>query len=97
MFDELIEVMKLQSASTTRLSRVFEDNEACRKLASSTMPKMTPRSKHIAVKYHWFRLYIERLNIEIISIDTKEQLADIFTKGLTQKEFQDKRKMVCGW
>ena len=52
LFNELIAIMKLESASTTELSRVFEDNEACRKLASSTMPKMTPRSKHITVKYH---------------------------------------------
>ena len=97
LFDELIVMMKLDDSSTTRLSRVFEDNEACRKLASSSMPKMTPRSKHIAVKYHWFREYLDKLNVEILSIDTKEQLADIFTKGLVQKEFQSKRMMVCGW
>ena len=60
------------------LSRVFKDNYACRKLALLTMPKMTPRSKHIAVKYHWFREKLEELNIEILRVDTKEQLADIF-------------------
>ena len=74
-----------------------EDNEACQKLAGSSMPKMTPRSKHIAVKYHWFREYLDKLQIEVLSIDTKSQLADIFTKGLVQKEFKSKRKMVCGW
>ena len=88
LFDELIDVMKLELASTTRLSRVFEDNEACRRLASSTILKMTPRSKHIAVKYHWFREYLERLNVEFLSIDTKAQLVDIFTKGLVQKKLK---------
>ena len=83
--------------SKLTLSRVFEDNDACRKLAFSTMPKMTPRSKHIAVKYHWFREKLDELNIEILRVDTKEQLADIFTKGLVQKEFESKRLLVCGW
>ena len=45
LFDGIIEILKLQTSSTTRLSRVFEDNESCRKLASSSLPKMTPRSK----------------------------------------------------
>ena len=54
LFDEIIEILKLQTSSITRLSRVFEDNESCLKLASSLLPKMTPRSKHITVKYHWF-------------------------------------------
>ena len=97
LFDEVSRNLQINTASTTRLSRVFEDNEACRKLASSTMPKLTPRSKHIAVKYHWFREHLEALNIEILPIDTKEQLADIFTKGLTQKEFESKRRLMCGW
>ena len=79
------------------LSRVFEDNEACQKLASSSMPKMTPRLKYIAVKYHWFREYLAKLQIEILLIGTKLQLADIFTKWLVQKDFESKRKMVCGW
>ena len=97
LFDKILDILKLESKSPTRLSRVFEDNEACRKLANSAMPKMTPRSKHIAVKYHWFREYLSKLQIEILSIDTKSQLADIFTKGLVQKEFEMKRHLVCGW
>ena len=97
LFDEVKEILQLPGETKTTISRVFEDNEAARKLASSTMPKLTPRSKHIAVKYHWFREKLEPLNIVILSIDTKEQLADIFTKGLTQKEFESKRKLVSGW
>ena len=55
------------------------------------------KTKHIAVKYHWFREKLEELNVVILRVDTKEQLADIFTKGLTFKEFATKRKLVCGW
>ena len=97
LFDEVQGMLDLKQECKTTLSRVFEDNNACRKLASSTMPKMTPRSKHIAIKYHWFREKMEELNIEILRIDTKKQLADIFTKGLPPKEFETKKKLVCGW
>ena len=33
--------------------KVYEDNTACISIAESE--KFTPRTKHIALKYHWFR------------------------------------------
>ena len=89
-------MLGLETSNLT-LSRVFEDNNACRKLALSTLPKMTPIFKHITVKYHWFKEKLEDLNSEILRVDTKEQLANIFTKGLVQTEYERKRKLVCGW
>ena len=55
LFNEVREIFNLSIEYETTISRVFEDNQACLKLASSTMPKLTPRSNHIAVKYHWFK------------------------------------------
>ena len=60
-------------------STVFEDNEACLKFARmpkliARMPKLTPRTKHIGVPYHWFRSQVERLEIHIEPIDTTKQL-----------------------
>ena len=40
---------------------------------------MISRTKHIAIKYHWFRLMIGP-QIEIRRIDMKEQGADILQK-----------------
>ena len=57
---------------------------------------MTPRTKHIAVKYHWFKSHL-RDGIEIKKIDTSIQKADIFTKGLKVVEFEKKRFMIMGW
>ena len=37
-------------------STVFEDNNGALGLAKA--PKLTPRTKHIAVKYHWFKDHI---------------------------------------
>ena len=36
------------------LSTVWEDNQAALGLATSDPPCLTPRSKHLAIKYHWF-------------------------------------------
>jgi hypothetical protein len=58
---------------------------------------MTPRTKHIAVKYHWFRSHLVDGEIEAVRVDSKFQKADIFTKELTRNEFQEKRRMLVGW
>jgi len=76
-------------------SKIYEDNSAC--LSQATMPKMTPRTKHIAVAYHWFREYVLSGDIEVLQIDTTKQLADIFTKGLVAERFTAIRKLLCGW
>ena len=76
-------------------STVFEDNEACLKFAR--MPKLTPRTKHIGVPYHWFRTQVENLEIHIERVDTTMQLGDQFTKGLTVDLFRIARKRLMGW
>eukprot|EP00957_Ditylum_brightwellii_P179730 13691288-Ditylum_brightwellii.AAC.1 len=43
---------------------------------------MTPTSKCIVVKFHWFRQHVESGEVEIVKVETSKQLADIFTKGL---------------
>ena len=76
-------------------STVYEDNNACLKHAMA--PKMSPRTKHIAVKYHFFREKVRNLEIEVVRIDTGNQIADIFTKGLNEILFCRLRKKLMGW
>jgi hypothetical protein len=76
-------------------SKIFEDNNGALILASS--PRMTPRSKHIAVKYHFFRSHVADGSIKILKIATDEQKADIFTKGLVRAIFEIIRRLVMGW
>jgi hypothetical protein len=76
-------------------STIFEDNDATRILALS--PKLTPRSKHIAIKYHFFREKIASGEINIERVDSSENVADIFTKGLDHVKFQAMRKKLIGW
>ena len=77
-------------------SQVFEDNNGALILAES--PRMTPRTKHIAVKYHWFRDNIgEKCGIVLKKIESENQKADILTKGLTLDLFRRIRKLLLGW
>ena len=77
-------------------STIFEDNTCALGLAQS--PRMTPRTKHIGVKYHFFRSWIGvAKGILIEHVDTLHQKADIFTKGLPGEKFQVMRKMLMGW
>ena len=77
--------------------RAYEDNEGALKLASAPLPKCTPQSKHVAVKYHWFREKLDDHKIKILPVRTDQQKADIFTKGLASTEFRMKRKLLMGW
>ncbi len=77
-------------------STVFEDNTCA--LGLATAPKMSSRTKHIALKYHFFRSFIgENKGIRIQHIDTLNQKADIFTKGLAPEKFANLRKLLIGW
>jgi hypothetical protein len=58
---------------------------------------MTPLSKHYAAKCHWFREHIGPGNIQLIKIKTKDQLGDLFTKGLDKIAFERLQKQLMGW
>lgn len=74
---------------------VFEDNNGALELARA--PRYRPRTKQIAVKYHHFREHVRKGLINITAIDTKEQIADQFTKGLQVGLFQYLRYKLMHW
>ena len=75
---------------------MFEDNN--RALGLATAPKFTPRTKHIAAKYHWFKSHIGKEKGFIVKkVESENQKADIFTKELSAKVFAHVRKLLRGW
>jgi hypothetical protein len=50
-------------------------------------PVFHGRANHIKVRHHFLRDHVEKGEIEIKFIDTKSQLADIFTKPLDSSGF----------
>ena len=64
-------------------SNVFEENNGALNTANAV--KMTPRTKHIVVKYHFLNHHFgEGSGITLIKVDTLLQKVYIFTKGLSQ-------------
>jgi hypothetical protein len=83
--------------TTTFNTTLHEDNDGCMRLAKMEPGRMTPRSKHYGVKYHWFRTKLKPNEIEIDRVDTSLQKADFLTKALRTKVFETNRKLTCGW
>ena len=82
LLQELQNIFKLPTSTTTATSNVFEDNAGAIELARC--PKLRPRTKHIAVKYHHFRDHVQQGDIMIKPISTNDQIADLFTKPLPE-------------
>ena len=97
---EVLGGMNLSPDKTFRVatkSHVFEDNAGALQLA--TTKKMTSRTRHMAVKYFWFldKIGPSGENVDIIKVDTKVNVADIFTKSLGRQDFERLRLLLCGW
>jgi uncharacterized beta-barrel protein YwiB (DUF1934 family) len=65
------------------------DNESAIRMADNPVEHI--RTKHIAIRYHFLRDHQQKGDIEIAYINTKEQLADIFTKPLDEQTFNKLR------
>jgi hypothetical protein len=105
LVQEVIEPFGIERSKITNVSMVWEDNNAVLTMCSNEYPSMTPRSKHIAVKMHWFLDHLvseeeavaKGDGIVMKRVSTDQQKADIFTKGLKPIEFVKKRKFIMGW
>ena len=80
LFNEL----EIQQPETLTL---FSDNQAA--ISISHHPEFHARTKHIDIAHNFLRDLVESGMIEIIYIQTWENLADIFTKGLPRPLHED--------
>ena len=94
---EMCAALNLPVDEQSTMSTVWEDNQAALLLATTSPPRMTLRSKSLAIKYHWFRTKLGAGRIEVKGIGTADQLADILTKPLQAVAFARARKMCMGW
>ena len=77
-------------------STVFEDNNGA--LGWAKAPKLSAQTKNIAAKYDWLKDQIgEEKGIIIEKVESRDQKADIFTKGLPSVIFEHVRKNLMGW
>ena len=90
-------INKPSNEEVNGISTVWEDNNGALTLANLEPPRMTPRSKHYCIKYHWFRSKLIAYKIELKKIASEFQLAYLFTKALGKLKFKEIRKWFMGW
>ncbi len=95
VMEEINEVFPLMMNPPNFHCKVWENNQSC--IAMATSQKFTPRTKHIALKYHHFKQYIESGKIQIKYVHTELQQADILTKPVKIELFPKLRYMLMGW
>ena len=75
--------------------KVFEDNS--RAIEMARVHKYRPRTKHLNVKLHHFRQWVESKRISVHAIGSEDQLADYLTKPLNAERLWPLQKRVMGW
>ena len=69
------------------MSTIFTNNQAA--ISISHHPEFHARTKHVDINYHFLHDLISIKMINTIYVNTKDNLADLFTKGLPQITHQD--------
>ena len=62
--------------------------------AISKNPVFHAKTKHIDVKYHFIREVIDDKQIQLVKVDTKENLVDLLTKWLPGDSFVHCRELL---
>ena len=52
------------------------------------------RTKHIEIRHHFLRNHAQKGDMALEFVSTKYQLADIFTKPLSEEQFVDIRRQL---
>ena len=78
----LLQILQLSPSHTPTL---WCDNVSTLALASN--PMFHARTKHIEIDFHFIREKVATKSLLVQYISTKDQLADIFTKGLSSPRF----------
>lgn len=71
---------------------LYMDNQGAIKLTKN--PEFHKRTKHVEVRYHFMREKFEEGIFQLKYVNTKEQVADIFTKPLSRHKFQYFRSLM---
>ena len=66
---------------------IFCDNQAA--ISISHHPEHHSKTKHIDIACHFLRDMVQKKKIQLKYISTKENIADIFTKGLSRSGHED--------
>ena len=88
----LQQLMSDLSKKTLQEMIIYKDNQSTICLAKNQA--VHGRTKHIDIKYHFIRDLVEAGKIKLIYCATENMVADIFTKGLSIRQFEKLRHLT---
>ena len=88
----VLQVMKNFNVKLSVPVKIFEDNTGAINIAN--YGNFTKNSKHIEIHYDYVHESVKEKNIEIIKIDSNDNVADIFTKALCKDKFEEFRRLL---
>ena len=71
---------------------IYYDNQSCIKLSENSM--FHDQSKHIEIRYHFIRDWVQWGAVQLAYISTDDQIADILTKSLPKGKHVRFRDMM---
>ena len=74
--------------------QIQEDNQACIQIADN--PVSQRRTRHMDIRYHFVRDYIEDGTVTVKYCPTQQMLADIMTKMMPKPTFTRLRNKIIG-
>ena len=75
---------------------VYEDNTACIQLLEGPITNYQTRSRHIKVRYAFFKQHLESEEVILCHCPTIKMLADVYTKPLTGQKYIVFRDQLLG-
>ena len=87
----VVELMKNCNIKVSDPVKIFGDNTGAINIAN--YGNFTKNSKHIEIHYHYVHESVKQNETVLIKIDSKYNIADIFTKALCKDKFENFRKL----
>jgi hypothetical protein len=97
MVSSVTNIVKLPIGKNTMNVTIHENNLGALVLIKTLPPQFTPQREYYTIKTIWFCKEIFKRNVQLLKIDTVEQLGDIFTKGSHMLFFEYLWKKIMGW
>jgi hypothetical protein len=86
------ELLKTFDVQLVKPISVYEDNSGAIDIAENG--NLTKNSKHIEVHYHYVHECVKEGMIHIIKVNSDDNVADMFTKSLCRKKFENLRNLI---
>lgn len=86
------ELLKIFDVTINDPIKIYEDNTGAINIANCG--NFTKNSKHVEIHYHFVHESVKVKEIEIVKVNSKENVADIFTKALCRESFIKFRNLL---